>query len=129
MAGLTVLPPSHISLAAAGLGSVVGADIDIGARGCQVWVYIPAGNTGTSPTVQVLVEGKDPMTGAYYTLLDSGALAAGGALTKLLTLYPGLTAIANQVVTGVLPQIWRVRAVVGGTTPVVTATVGVSGVL
>lgn len=104
---------------------VAGADqLNINSRGVQIGVNITAG-TGTTPTLQVIIEGKDAASGAYYTLLASAAIAATAGFT-LLTVYPGLTAAANSIANQVLPRVWRVRTVIGGTTPAVTATVGAS---
>lgn len=128
MPSLQLPQASQLTLAAQGVGSVPAVDVvNSGARGCVVGVNITAG-TGTLPTLQVLVEGKDELSGSYYTILDSGALVASAGFT-LLTVYPGATVAANKAVSQPLPSTWRVRAVVGGTTPAVTATVGVSGVL
>lgn len=92
--------------------------------GVQIGVNITSG-TGTSPTLQVFIEGKDSASGAYYTLLASVAIAATAGFT-LLTLYPGLAAAASLVANQVLPRVWRVRTVIGGTSPAVSATIGAS---
>lgn len=108
---------------AAAAGASSADQVNVNGRGVQVGVNITAG-TGTSPTLQVIVEGKDAASGAYYTLFASAALVATAGFT-LLSVYPGLTGSAtagNQV----LPRTWRVRTVIGGTGPAVTATVGAS---
>lgn len=108
----------------AAAAGVSGADqLNVNGRGLQVGVNITAG-TGTSPTLQVIIEGKDAASGVYYTLFASAAIAATPGFTAL-SVYPGLTGsatVGNQV----LPRTWRVRTVIGGTTPAVTATVGAS---
>lgn len=115
-----------ITHVAASVG-VSGTDIaDSGAKGVQVGINITAG-TGTTPTLQVLVEGKDEASGVYYTLLDSTAVAATAGFT-LMSLYPGLPVTAKVSANQVLPRVWRVRTVIGGTTPAVTATVGVTAI-
>lgn len=106
--------------AAAGVNSA--DQINLNARGLLVSVNITAGG-GTSPTLQVIVEGKDTVSGVYYTLLASAAIAATPGFT-LLQVYPGLVAAAGLVANQVLPRVWRVRTVIGGTAPTVTATVG-----
>lgn len=90
-------------------------------RGVVVGVNITA-ITGTSPTLTVTVQGKDTVSGEYYTLLTSAALTAVG-FTELMV-YPGVSATANVAASSPLPQTWRVSYAVGGTTPAVTATVG-----
>lgn len=108
----------------AAAAGVSGADqANLNGRGLHVGVNITAG-TGASPTLQVIVEGKDAASGTYYTIFASAALAATPGFT-LLAVYPGLTGsatVGNQV----LPRVWRIRTVIGGGTPAVTATVGAS---
>ena len=78
--------------------------VNYGARGIKVVVDITA-FAGTSITVTI--EGKDPVSGKYFTLLASAALVATG--TTILTVYPGLTAAANVTASDVLPRNWRVK--------------------
>lgn len=92
-------------------------------KGLHIVVDITA-VTGTSPTLVVTVEGKDPLSGKYYTLLASASLTATG--TTVLKVSPGLTAAANTVANDVLPRIWRVKTTIGGTTPVWTGTINAS---
>lgn len=107
--------------AAAGAGAVNSDDqTNTRRRGLQLVIDITA-ITGTSPTLTVTIEGKDAVSGKYYTLLASAALSAAG--TNVLRVYPGLTAAANTVANDVLPLTWRVKSVIGGTTPAVTATI------
>lgn len=95
-------------------------------RGVKVVVNITA-ITGTTPTLVVTLQGKDPASNVYYTLLASAALNATGA--TVLTVYPGVTAAANVSVSDVVPKTWRVISTVGGTTPAVTFTVGAVGIV
>jgi hypothetical protein len=114
--------PNLITHAAASTG-VNGADmVNEFGRGLHVVVDITAG-TGTTPTLTVTVEGKDPASGKYYTLLASSAIAAGTPGTTVLKVYPGLTAAANAAANDILPRNWRVKTAIAGTTPAVTATV------
>lgn len=59
-------------------------------------------------TVTFTIQGKDPLSGKYYTLLASAAIAA--VSTVVLKVYPSLTAAANLVASDVLPTDWRVLA-------------------
>lgn len=112
-------PLSHT---AAGLGTVLGPDMDcLDRTGLLVFINITA-ISGTTPTLTVTVEGKDPVSGTYYTILASAALNATGM--TVLKIYPALTAAANTVANDILPQTFRVKSVIGGTTPSVTATIG-----
>lgn len=111
-----------ITHAAASVG-VNGADqTNLDGRGLLLGINITAA-TGVSPTLQVIVEGKDAASGTYYPLLTSAAIVATAGFT-LLSLYPGLAAVANLVASQVLPRVWRVRTVIGGASPAVTATIG-----
>lgn len=92
-------------------------------NGLQLGVNITA-LTGTTPTLTVIIEGQDDASGQWYTLLSSAALAATGF--TLLSLYPAVVAVANVSIPQVLPKTWRIRYVIAGTTPAVTATIGAS---
>lgn len=61
-----------------------------------------------TPSVVFTVQGKDDVSGKYYTLLASAAITATG--TTVLRVGPGLTAAANTVANDVLPRTWRVIA-------------------
>lgn len=100
--------------------SANGADQDnfVG-RGLHVTVDLTA-FSGTSITVTI--EGKDPLSGKYYTLLASAALAA--VATTVLKVYPGLTAAANTVASDILPRVWRVKTTIASAT--VTGTINAS---
>lgn len=89
--------------------------------GVQIGINITA-ITGTTPTLTVIIEGLDEASGVYYPLLSSAALAATGF--TLLSLYPGIATAANASASQALPKSWRVRYVIAGTTPAVTATIG-----
>jgi len=65
-------------------------------------------------TVTFTIEGKDPLSGKYYTILASAALTA--VATTVLKVYPGLTVAANLVASDALPKDWRVRATHSGVT-------------
>lgn len=117
---------SNISLAAL-VAAAVGANgadqVNYNARGVKVVIDITA-ITGTGPTLTVTLQGKDPVSGKYYTILASAALAA--VATTVLTVYPGIAASTNVAANDVLPRDWRIVTAIGGTTPAVTATVGAS---
>ena len=111
------------TLTAAAVGSN-GADLtNLVYRGVKIVVDITT-IAGTAPTLIVTIQGKDVVSGKYYTLLASAALAVTG--TTVMTVYPGLIAAANLTANDVLPKTWRVITTIGGTTPAVTATVGAS---
>ena len=59
-----------------------------------------------SPSVVFTVQGKDSLSGKYYTLLASAAIT--GISTTVLRIYPGLTAAGNLVASDVAPRVYRV---------------------
>lgn len=111
------------ALAAASAGANGADQLNLNARGLKLVIDITA-ITGTTPTLTVTIQGKDPVSGKYFTILASAALSATG--TTVLTVYPGLTASANVTANDVLPRDWRVITAIAGTTPAVTATIGAS---
>lgn len=98
-------------------------DLDNTAGSAAAFVIDITAITGTTPTATFLVEGKDPVSGKYYTIIQSAALNATG--TTVLRVFPGATAAANLSVNDMLPKTFRVTCTIAGTTPAVTATVGV----
>lgn len=67
------------------------------------------------------VQGKDELSGKYYTLLASAAVTATGTIQ--LYMYPGATVAANLVANICLPRVWRVIATAADAKSV-TASVG-----
>lgn len=104
--------------------STNGADIDnLSSSGAHMVIDITA-ITGTTPTATFTLQGKDAVSGKYYTILASAALNATG--TTVLKVGPALTAAANLVANDILPPVLRVIVTIGGTTPAVTATVALA---
>jgi hypothetical protein len=116
-----LLDSYSLAIPPANTATVVGPDNqNTGVSGVKVVVDITAIGTGSWTLV---VEGKDKISGKYYPILTSAALVA--TATTVLTVYPGLTAIANVTVSDVIPEIWRLRLIANNANPV-TGTVGVS---
>ena len=61
-----------------------------------------------SASVVFTLQGKDEISGSYYTLIQSAAVDAVG--TTVLRVYPALTASPNLIVSDVLPEDFRVIA-------------------
>jgi hypothetical protein len=98
-----------------------GGDLEnLSSRGAHIVIKI-TGLTGTSATFTV--QGKDALSGDYYTILASAALTGTG--TTVLRIYPGLTASANLVASDVIPRFFRVIMTAASLTDL-DATVGVS---
>lgn len=82
--------------------------------------------SGTSPTLDIKVQMKDPISGNYVDM-PSAAFAQKTAVgTDTLTIYPGALTIANRQVNAILPKTWRLVATIGGATPSFTFSVGLS---
>lgn len=64
-----------------------------------------------TPSVVFTIQGKDRVSGKYYTILASAAIVATG--TTVLRVGPGITAAVNVAANAMLPSIWRVIAVAG----------------
>jgi len=61
---------------------------------------VPGGDT-----VLLTIEGKDPISGEYYTILAGAAQVAQATL--VMRVYPALVAIANLTANDILPDTWR----------------------
>jgi hypothetical protein len=79
----------------------------------------------TAGSITLTLQGQDPASGTWYTLLASAALAA--VATTVLRIGPGLTAAANLVANVALPRTWRVSVAVGGAQSI-TYSIGFSAV-
>lgn len=78
-------------------------------------------NAGGLGSITATIQGKDPLSGKYYTVLASAALT--GVATTVLTVYPGIAVSANVSASDVLPRTWRVLVTANNANPV-TYTVG-----
>lgn len=90
-----------------------------GCRGIKVVVDITAITAGS---LTVTIKGKDPVSGKYFTILASAALAA--VATTVLTVFPAATPAANVTANDQMPLTFRVEAVIA--TGPVTATIAAS---
>lgn len=114
-----------ITLTAQAAGTVNSSDIvNYNGRGAHIGLNITA--LGAATTVTVVISGKDPVSGTYYPLLTSTALAGTGFTD--LCIYPGITTAANTAVSMVLPRTWRVTATVAGSNTA-TATISASNIV
>jgi len=75
----------------------------------------------TSGTLTLTLQGKDPASLKYYTLLSGAAVVS--ISTNVYKVFPGATVTANVSANDKLPTIWRV-SIAGGSTPVSTNSVG-----
>jgi hypothetical protein len=120
-------PGTPVATVGPATGTLPSADQqNLGRRGVKVVVDITA-ISGVGASLTVKIRGRDLVSGKYYDILVSAALAA--VATTVLTVYPGAPTSANVSANDVLPATWRIEAVVAGTTPSITATIGASEVV
>jgi hypothetical protein len=89
------------------------ADIDVGRFMCGEICLDVTAVSGTNPTLDVYIEGKDRLSGKYKTLFSQTGITAVG------TYWFTITTLAFKYL--------RVRWVIGGTTPSFTFSVGLEG--
>ncbi len=82
------------------------------AKGIKVFVFV--NSVAASGTITVNVQGKDPGgSGTYVTLLASAALnSASTTAPTVMLIYPGAAVTTNVSANDVLPDTWRVQAVI-----------------
>jgi hypothetical protein len=93
--------------------------------GRGVIVYLNMVTVGTG-SVTLTIQGKDPVSGTYYTLLAGVAVTTNSF--NVYTVYPGNTVTANVSASTALPKTWRVSVVANNANPV-TYTVSESVIL
>jgi hypothetical protein len=80
-----------------------------GGKGLVVIMDVTA--VTATPALTLKVEGYDPVSGKYWTILQSAAYATTG--TRVHTVYPGATVATNLAVSDVLPRSYRVSVTHG----------------
>lgn len=96
-----------------------GASPDInnfGYRGAQFALYA-VGKTGSSPTLDVKIQGKDPISEKYYDIHGAAFAQVTDNMTTpvYLSVYPGVAETTNQSVSDIIPKTFRAYRTVGGT--------------
>ena len=71
----------------------------------------------TSGNFTPTIQGKDPISGTYYSILVGAAVSATGI--QIIKVYPGIATAANGAASDFMPRIWRV-SVAGASSPVAT---------
>jgi hypothetical protein len=117
------LPAALVTLTAQGAGTVNSAD-QTGYNVSRVTCVFRESVSGGTPSSTFAIQGKDFVSGQYYTILTSAAITTNSV--NPIYVGAGVSTAAN-VSSGVpIPRVWRVTTTVGGTTPAVTATIGCS---
>ena len=73
---------------------------------CGAHIIINVTSITATPSVVPTIQGKDPISGTYYTLLTGLAITTTGI--TILKIYPGITALANGSANDILPRYWRI---------------------
>lgn len=73
-------------------------------RGIIAVLNVTVAGTGS---VTLEIDGKDPVSGAYYAVLTGVAVTTNS--TNVYRAYPGLTASANATANDILPRTWRIK--------------------
>ena len=109
-------------ITAVGVTTTQTSDDQTNLNGSLVTVVLDMTTVGTG-SVTLSIQGKDPASGKYYTLLSGAAVTTNS--TNVYAVYPGAPATANVSANAVLPKTWRVQ-VVAGNANATSYTVGAS---
>jgi len=90
-------------------------------RGVWLYLNVTAGS-GTTPTLDVKLQRQEPAGDAWLDIAGAVFVQATGTTTDQLTVYPTMTAAANDVVREHIGGAFRAVATIGGTTPSFTFT-------
>ena len=80
--------------------------VNYNGKGLHLVIDVTAASA--TPSVVFTIQGKDALSGKYYTILASAAVT--GISTTVLKVNPGITVAANASVSDLLPRTWRVDA-------------------
>lgn len=97
---------------------------NIAGRGIKI-VFDVTAISGVGGSLTLTLQGVDKTSGKLWSILVSAVITVTG--TTVLTVYPGIAAVANVSANDVLPYYWDVEVVPSGSTA--TYTVGASVIL
>ena len=116
------------NLISAGVGTTTQI-VSLNSKGLLVLVNIPVAAGGTTPTLQVTINGIVPDgSGATFPLLASAVLAATTTGVTSLTVFPGAATTTNLSANSIITSSVSITVVVGGISPSVTATISIQGI-
>lgn len=107
----------YTALLASAARTVTGNSADVTADdssplGAGQFVIDVTAFAGTAPTLVVTIQGLDPASGKYFTLLASAVINT--VSTVVLRIGPGFPATANLSVNDLLPKQYRVLYTITG---------------
>lgn len=91
-------------------------EIPKGSKGAKFFLNISA-VSGTTPTCVIKIQEKDPISGNWIDVSGASFASKTAVNADTLEVYPGVTAVANRRVSGVLGKTVRAFATIGGTAP------------
>lgn len=102
---------------------IVGTNVsqDIDTSGCNILNLFTNLTVTNSGSVTITIQGKDQVSGTYYTILAGTAIST--VTTQRLKVGPTIAASANAIAQDYLPRVIRIQAVTATANP--TFTVGV----
>lgn len=87
----------------------VGDDNNSVPGAASVTAYLNVTAVPGTDTVTLVLEGKDPLSGTYYTVLQAAARSTTGM--DALTFGAGAPVVANQSTGAPVPRVYRARVV------------------
>lgn len=97
--------------------------INVACRGIQLYLDITA-VTGTTPTMDVKLQAKDPVSEKYFDIPGATFGQVTGTGQHVLTLYPGIDTSQTDASSSLIPRVYRAAYTLGGTTPNFTFSLG-----
>ena len=95
-------------------------DNDPQQKGIRLFLDITA-VSGTSPTLDVKLQIKDPLSAKYEDMAGAAFAQKTGTGQDIITIYPGIAETADESISDILGSTWRIVATIGGTaTPTFT---------
>lgn len=90
-----------------------------------IWLFLDVtAAAGTTPTLDVIIERFDPASDGFVALPGAVFTQKTAASTDELTIYPTMTAAANDIVREHIGEVFRAVATIAGTTPSFTFSLG-----
>ena len=75
------------------------------AKGLHVVINVTA--IAATPSIVPFIQGKDPISGTYYDILEGLPITTTGI--NIIKVYPGISAVVNVSASDLLPRTYRVR--------------------
>lgn len=112
-----------ITLSSHTAGTVTSNAVNNGQTVTLTCVFNQSAHTNT-PSTTLTIQGYDKASDSYYDLITSAAVTTADATPTPVSLGRGVATVTNVGSGRPVPSKWRAKVVIGGTTPVVTGTVG-----